>query len=506
MNGFKPNAVVHLQDPNMHHHEHPNHFYVPAQPHLHNQVAHPVMFIPGPAAVLSQPVQRLPVSFFISDDLKKELQRRSELMLKGSSHDDPDTAQLPRTIHRYYNLYPLENLREENVSKVFGLRTLTLKASAADGRCYALKKVDGIRLHESAVQCVAAWKKLTHSSIVPLREMFVNSAMDNTSTLFLAYDYFPGADTLEERFLRVRGEQERTPIPDDVVWSIAVQIASAMRAIHAAGLSCRIFPSKVLISGRSRVRVNWTGIEELLNWDLASKKNISGAQSEDFKCFGKLLLVLCHRSLLALQNVTKALEYIETTYSAEMRNLISRLLETKPAESNQSPLINDICQSISRKILEHLDRVQSTCDDLENDLMKELENGRMFRLLVKLGFINERPEFEQSTSWSETEDRYVLKLFRDFVFHQVYEDGSPSIDFAHVIDALNKLDAGAEEKVMLTSRDQKTTLFISYKDLRRMAGHAFDELFNKFVQSNDEYAKHIQIRNPNPTIGRPLVN
>lgn len=94
----------------------------------------------------------------------------------------------------------------------------------------------------------------------------------------MAYDYFPGADTLEERFLRVRGEQERTPIPDDVVWSIAVQIASAMRAIHAAGLSCRIFPSKVLISGRSRVRVNWTGIEELLNWDLASKKNISGAQ------------------------------------------------------------------------------------------------------------------------------------------------------------------------------------------------------------------------------------
>ncbi len=104
----------------------------------------------------------------------------------------------------------------------------------------------------------------------------------------------------------------------------------------------------------------------------------------------------------------------------------------------------------------------STCDDLENDLMKELENGRMFRLLVKLGFINERPEFEQSANWSETEDRYILKLFRDFVFHQVYEDGTPSIDFAHVINALNKLDAGVDEKVLLTSRDQKTTLFIRY--------------------------------------------
>lgn len=63
----------------------------------------------------------------------------------------------------------------------------------------------------------------------------------------------------------------------------------------------------------------------------------------------------------------------------------------------------------------------------------------MFRLLVKLGFINERPEFESDPSWSETGDRYLLKLFRDYVFHQVYEDGSPVIDFAHVIECLNKV-------------------------------------------------------------------
>jgi hypothetical protein len=29
---------------------------------------------------------------------------------------------------------------------------------------------------------------------------------------------------------------------------------------------------------------------------------------------------------------------------------------------------------------------------LETELMKELDNGRLLRLLVKLGFINERPE------------------------------------------------------------------------------------------------------------------
>jgi hypothetical protein len=30
-------------------------------------------------------------------------------------------------------------------------------------------------------------------------------------------------------------------------------------------------------------------------------------------------------------------------------------------------------------------------DTLESELSKELENGRLFRLIVKLGFINEQP-------------------------------------------------------------------------------------------------------------------
>eukprot|EP01043_Picozoa_sp_COSAG02_P025315 COSAG02_NODE_1418_length_12720_cov_20.079629_3_plen_54_part_00 len=38
--------------------------------------------------------------------------------------------------------------------------------------------------------------------------------------------------------------------------------------------------------------------------------------------------------------------------------------------------------------------------------------------MVKLGFINERPEHNRDERWSETGDRYMLKLFRDYVFHQ----------------------------------------------------------------------------------------
>lgn len=44
-------------------------------------------------------------------------------------------------------------------------------------------------------------------------------------------------------------------------------------------------------------------------------------------------------------------------------------------------------------------------------------------------------------------DRYLLKLFRDFVMHQVREDGSPLLDWGHVVECLNKLDAGVPEKV-----------------------------------------------------------
>jgi len=50
-------------------------------------------------------------------------------------------------------------------------------------------------------------------------------------------------------------------------------------------------------------------------------------------------------------------------------------------------------------------------------------------------------------TWAETGNRYMLKLFRDYLFHQVSEDGRPWLDMSHVVQCLNKLDAGAPEKV-----------------------------------------------------------
>lgn len=171
-----------------------------------------------------------------------------------------------------------------------------------------------------------------------------------------------------------------------------------------------------------------------------------------------------HRSLPSPQ-------YVALHYSVELKNFIVFLLRqpTTVDEVAATPLI-------AARSLQEVEHLHAYTDGLEAELSKELENGRLFRLMVKLGFINERPEFEMDPSWSETGDRYLLKLFRDFVFHQVYDDGAPVVDWGHVVECLNKLDVGVPERVMLMSRDEQSIIVVSYADLKRCAESAFAEL------------------------------
>lgn len=48
---------------------------------------------------------------------------------------------------------------------------------------------------------------------------------------------------------------------------------------------------------------------------------------------------------------------------------------------------------IGARFYTQLDALQTQCDKQEDELAKELENGRLYRMLVKLGCINERPEY-----------------------------------------------------------------------------------------------------------------
>lgn len=60
------------------------------------------------------------------------------------------------------------------------------------------------------------------------------------------------------------------------------------------------------------------------------------------------------------------------------------------------------------------------------------------KLVLTFSFLSLN-RFEQESRWAETGDRYVLKLFRDYVFHSVDEVGNPVLDLSHVLTALNKV-------------------------------------------------------------------
>jgi hypothetical protein len=62
---------------------------------------------------------------------------------------------------------------------------------------------------------------------------------------------------------------------------------------------------------------------------------------------------------------------------------------------------------------------------------------------------------------------------------KVGEGGNPVIDFGHIVSTLNKLDAADDEKVLLTSRDEKSLLVVSFADVKRCLEQAFQELYSQ---------------------------
>jgi hypothetical protein len=80
-------------------------------------------------------------------------------------------------------------------------------------------------------------------------------------------------------------------------------------------------------------------------------------------------------------------------------------------------------QELAPRLLIELGAAHDASDCLAHLLAREADNGRLLRLAIKLGMVNERPTYDGDPSWAETGDCYLLKLFRDFVFHQVCVQG-----------------------------------------------------------------------------------
>ena len=348
--------------------------------------------------------------------------------------------------------------------------------SVITGQWAMLRRIDGARLAAQSHldEPVGRWKRFSHPVLVPLREGFVSSAfVDAGSSLCFVHDFIPGTVGVSQYFFGPRLAAKASPAH---VWSYTCQLAALCGAAHASGLALRtaLSPSKLLVSlDDDRIYAGSCAISDVLSAGDGSAPPLAAAQREDLAAIGRLIVMLATGSLTALAvDAPAALAHTEAVLGPDLKALAMQLLTTRTPNVTVGALL----ATLGPRMAEQLGRSYAHTDVLERSLSREVENGRMARLLIKLGFVNERPEFFGDSKWSETGDRYLLKLFRDYVFHQVNEFGAPVVDYGHVLDTLNKLDAGSQEELVLISRDESTFMRISYADLKKAAASAFQEL------------------------------
>ena len=155
-------------------------------------------------------------------------------------------------------------------------------------------------------------------------------------------------------------------LPESMIWNYIIQLTSALRYIHAAGLACRTLdPTKILVLGRNRLLVNCGGIFDVLTYDpnssnpmaaMAVYQQVSATTSwtisvillqpfqEDLVSLGKIVLALSCNSFIAIQreNIQQSMELVTTHYSNDLRNLIMYLL----TNSQRAKSVNDLMPMI----------------------------------------------------------------------------------------------------------------------------------------------------------------
>jgi PAB-dependent poly(A)-specific ribonuclease subunit 3 len=447
---------------------------------------------PQPTGLLAY--QRTAHDFFIPDVLREELQKKAEVARQVLSNPS-----LP-AIEQYHSLFCLDISSQKNNTH-FGYASWIYKAiSSKDGKTYALRRLENFRLtNETAIRSFQPWKRILNGSVVTIHEAFTTRAFGDSS-LIMVTDYHPNAKSIaDEHFKpvqRFHGRQATSShVPEQTLWGYLVQMASALKAIHGAGLAARLItPSKILLTSKNRIRLNACGIMDVVQFE--NTRSVTELQADDFQQLGRLILCIANNSSTAHVNMQKSMDYITRSYTARLKECIQWLLSSPPQPATPSSPTSPAMQKdidtflggIADQFASVFDSELHAQDTLTNTLGRELESSRLVRLLVKLNMINERPELDASqhapgstaanpsSGWAETGERYYLKLFRDYVFHQVDANGHPVTDLAHVLDCLNKLDAGSDEKIALTSRDEQNVLIVSYREVKRGLESAFQDL------------------------------
>lgn len=435
------------------------HLYAPAPP--------PRLSIPLP------PYETNANTMFIPNDLRESLTKKNEATLSYMR-----SSNLPDNVNVYHSLVPLDI---ETQSRVWNTTTAIYKVfSNTDGNPYVLRKLntEGLTVIDSdSFKTIKRWKKIKCSNIAKLQDCFTSISFDGlNSKLVMIYDYYPNSITLVEHHINRKVGNKLEPITEQLLWGYIVQITNALIKIHEHGLAARssLDLTKIIVTNKNRIKLSSVGVSDILNHPVDKTSSIKEVmhkeQIQDFKRFGLLILDL---AVLMVPNgknhtVEEKISSIKHHVSKELVDIITKLINDYEYVNLQK--LNEFY--VSRRSLDMVNDLQDANDYIEGQLGGELENARLFRLIAKINFIVEHPLL----NWQENDKIYVIKLFNDFIFHQLDGNNKPVLDLSRVLTKLNKLDVGTDERFMLISNDQKLSILVSYKEVRDIIDGAFRRL------------------------------
>lgn len=203
-------------------------------------------------------------SFFMDEEIRTMLLNQ-QMISQLSLVDNENPSRYPAEIDTYHQLFPLENTDQKSAT-LNPIVTSTFRVNHRDGLHYCMKRIHACRnVSKSGLQTLEKWKSLRHSNIVTLHEVFTTKAFQDQSLVFI-YDFHPSTDTLMDIMFRsprwkstaelINLKQKVLP-NEQTIWTYVVQLTSAIRQIHSAGLAYRSLDlTKLLLTGK-KIEFGW---------------------------------------------------------------------------------------------------------------------------------------------------------------------------------------------------------------------------------------------------------
>lgn len=158
-----------------------------------------------------------------------------------------------------------------------------------------------------------------------------------------------------------------------------MQLLSALRHVHGRGYSVRVVePAHIILTSGTIARFSSVGILDILEFE--SRKSVPELQQDDLIKLGRVVLSLMTRAVINTKNTEDAVALMKQHYSIDLQRVVIALLSGK-LNANQ------LCSNptIADRIHEELDTANAATDALHSHLRNEYENGRLLRLIMKLG-------------------------------------------------------------------------------------------------------------------------